>query len=130
MFSIMIHGHAPDAEASLAFYRKLDFTVYADDVDGHGMRCLRLKHPRCEGLLLNLKDAPELLRPAQIDPDLPPELWPVLFTIVVDNYVVWVDRLKDAGIAVEHLYAQPWGGWLHMRDPAGNLIAITDNDLY
>ena len=129
MFSLMIHAHAADLDASFAFYEKLGFGVHADDVDGEGTRCLRLTHPQSQGLLLNLKRAPYLLRPAPAR-DLPSPLWPVLFAIVVDDYVDWIDRLKTAGIAIEYKESQPWGIWLHLRDPAGNLLCITSSDLY
>lgn len=130
MFYIMVHAHARDVEASLAFYRNLQFVVHEDDVDGEGTRCLRLTHHYVPGVLLNLKNAPSLADVPVIDPNLPPPLWPVTLALVVDDYIDWLRGLEKAHIELESKVVEPWGTWLHFRDPSGNLLCITDNDLY
>lgn len=130
MFHIMVHAHSVDLDASLAFYRHLLFTVHADDVDGHGTRCLRLTNPRVPGMLLNLKNAPHLAGAPRSDPNGPPPTWPVTLSLVVDDYVEWHSRLADACIELESELVEPWGVWLHFRDPSGNRLCITTNDLY
>lgn len=126
----MVHAHAADLEASLVFYRHLQFVVHADDVDGEGTRCVRLLHPRAPGMLLHLRDAPHLANLPPIDRRTPPPMWPVLLTLVVDDHIDWLRRLEHADIPAESKVTEPWGVWVHVRDPSGNWLCITTNDLY
>jgi predicted enzyme related to lactoylglutathione lyase len=130
MFYIMVHAHAADLDASLAFYRHLRFVVNADDSDGEKTRCLRLTNQYVPGMLLNLKNAPHLPGVPPIDPNLPPPRWPVTLALVVDDYIGWLRRLEEAHIELESKVIEPWGVWLHFRDPSGNRLCITTNDLY
>ena len=130
MFYIMVYAHAGDLEASLAFYQNLQFVVHADTVDGEGTRCLRLTHQHVPGMLLNLKNAPHLAGVPLIDPNVPPPLWPVTLALVVDNFDGWLLRLEEANVELESELIEPWGVWLHFRDPSGNRLCITTKDLY
>jgi predicted enzyme related to lactoylglutathione lyase len=127
---VVIHAHASDIDASLAFYRKLRFEVHADEVDGRSTRYVRMTHVDASGLLLNIHHAPQQLRAAEIDPQLSPEEWPVLFSLQVESYLDWIEHLQREGLVLANYYGQPWAVWLHLRDPAGNLICITTSNLY
>lgn len=130
MIRFMVHAHASDADASIAFYEKLGFTVAEDDRDGEGTRCVRMSHPESPGALLNLKCAPYLVCPTKPESALEAPLWPVVFSLVVAEFYEWGARIKAAGLSVEHEIREPWGAWIHLRDPDGNLVCVTNRDLY
>jgi len=128
--AVMVHAHASNVEASLTFYEKLRFEVFADDVDGSGTRCVRMTHADARGLLLNIKDAPPLPPAASNHSHLPLELRPVLISLVVDDYLDWISHLQRENIELVNKASHPWGIWLYVKDPSGNLICITTSDMY
>jgi len=127
---VMVSLHAADPEESIAFYKKLGFKVHADDIDGEGKRYVRLSHNECPGILLNLKNEPYLLAYRNVKLSHKPPPKPVALSLVVEDYMQWLDAVEQAEIQLEEEVIEPWGVWLYLRDPSNNLICITNRDLW
>lgn len=128
--SIVLRAHAPDLDASVAFYEKLRFTVRDDDVNGHGTRVVQMIHRDMASVVLVLREAPAQALTTPIDSSSIPEDLPVLFTLVPDDYLDWTKHLETAGVPLFSRASHPWGVWLIVKDPAGNLVAISTFDRY
>jgi catechol 2,3-dioxygenase-like lactoylglutathione lyase family enzyme len=127
---LLVRAHATDVDASVAFYEKLRFVVRDDAVNGNGTRTVEMTHRDMPDILLLLRHAPGRALARVADLDLPPEDGPVLFSLVVDDYLEWDDHLATLGLQVERRDSHPWGVWIYLRDPADNLIALTTFDSY
>jgi hypothetical protein len=127
---IAVRAHAPDVDASVSFYEKLRFAVQDDEVNGNGTRTVKMAHPELSNVWLLLRDAPELARGSTVDPAAIPELMPVLFTLVVTDYLEWTDHLARVGVPLFARASHPWGVWLIVKDPGGNLVSISTFDRF
>lgn len=127
MDKIMIHIHSEDYDKSIVFYKKIGFSVDSDELDGDGRRHVKLVHYLFQGMLFKLKYIPIFLdffkEKATRD-----QLMPVLISIVVDNYMDWVEVVRKGLIEIELEIIEPWGVWYYFRDPSGNLLCITNED--
>lgn len=122
---IMVHTYAIDMQSSINFYKKLRFELYADDTNGNGNRFVRLAHLDAAGFLLNIRetrsDDPETsLRATDTR----------LFSLVVDGYIDWVAHLQHEQVEIISWASHPWGVWMDIKDPVGNLITISTTDFY
>lgn len=121
----MIYLPASNLDESLVFYKKLGFSVFSDEIDGDEKRCVRISHPKFISVLFNLNaNSFFAAQKKQIfDTDLS-------FAFVSENCTDWQIDLEQTNIAIEKKIIEPWGIWIYFRDPSGNLLCVTNRDLW
>ena len=122
---LIVRAHAPDLDASVAFYEKLRFSVHKDAVIGDGRRIVQMSHADMSHLLLILREMPGAEAAAPAVPSEFPEDIPVLFTLLIDDYDTWTEHLEAVGVPLVARASHPWGVWLIVKDPAGNAVSLS-----
>lgn len=125
MNCVMIYLPTADLEESMGFYEKLGFSVFSDETDGDEKRCVRIIHPTLTNVLFNLNI--NSFATGQMRQFIAKDL---SFAFVSEDCTNWQKALVKADIKIEKKIIEPWGMWIYFRDPSGNLLCVTNKDIW
>jgi catechol 2,3-dioxygenase-like lactoylglutathione lyase family enzyme len=127
---LLVRVHAYDIDASVRFYERLRFTVQQDEVFGGEVRSVQMTSPALPNLILIVRDLPARAAAALISTQEKLKAHDFALALIVDDYLDWMKHLQLEGIPIVHEESHPYGIWIYIRDPAGNLIELTIFDRY